>query len=362
MKAAILRERSRPLVIEDITIAKPMGQEVLVRVTAVGLCHSDQHVIDGHSPLPLPMVLGHEVAGIVEQVGDRVHRVKPGDHVIVCLTFHCGHCDQCESGHGNRCMTPEAKRGEGETPRLLAGDEALGQFANIGGFAEQVLVHESGCVAIRRDIPFEKACLIGCGVTTGVGAVVRSAKVQPGETVAVIGCGGVGLSAINGALIAGAGRIIAIDRLPMKLELAKQFGATDVVDASQGGVVEQVMEITRGRGVDHAIECIGRKDTIEDGIMMLDKGGTATIVGVNAPDTRIELSPLIMMVTERRVQGSMMGGVRTMIDIPRYADLYMQGRLNLDAMISQRLTLPQINEGFDAMLKGEVARSVILFD
>jgi S-(hydroxymethyl)glutathione dehydrogenase/alcohol dehydrogenase len=362
MKAAVLRERSAPLVIEDLTIAKPRGQEVLVRVTAVGLCHSDQHVIDGGAPLPLPMVLGHEVAGVVEQVGNDVHRLKPGDHVVVCLTFHCGHCDQCESGHSNRCMPPEARRGADETPRLLAGSEAIGQFVDIGGFAEQVLVHQSGCVAIRRDIPFDRAALIGCGVTTGVGAAVRSARVRPGETVAVIGCGGVGLSAINGAAIAGASRIIAIDRVPLKLEMARRFGATDVVDASAGGVVAQVKEITGGRGVDHAIECVGRQDTIEDGCKMLGKGGTATIVGVTSRDTKIELSPLLMMLGEKRVQGSYMGGVRTLIDIPRYADLYMRGRLNLDELVSQRLTLSQINQGFADMLKGEVARSVIVFD
>ncbi|MBV1691265.1 Zn-dependent alcohol dehydrogenase [Novosphingobium sp. G106] len=363
MKAAVLRERSAPLVIEDLTIAKPKGREVLVRVTAVGLCHSDMHVIDGGAPLPLPIVLGHEVAGVVEQVGADVHRLKAGDHVVVCLAFHCGHCEQCESGHSNRCLPPEAMRGESEEPRLRdAAGAAIGQFTNIGGFAEQVLVHESGCVAIRRDIPFDRAALIGCGVTTGVGAAVRSARVRPGETVAIIGCGGVGLSAINGAAIAGAGRIIAIDRLPLKLEMARRFGATDVVDASAGSVVEQVKEITGGRGVDHAIECVGRQVTIEDGFRMLGKGGTATIVGVTSRQTTIELSPLLMMLGEKRVQGSYMGGVRTLIDIPRYADLYMQGRLNLDELVSQRLTLAQINQGFADMLKGEVARSVVVFD
>jgi S-(hydroxymethyl)glutathione dehydrogenase/alcohol dehydrogenase len=363
MKAAVLRERNQPMGIEDLAIAKPRGAEVLVRVKAVGLCHSDQHVIDGHAALPLPMVLGHEVAGVVEQVGEGVSRLRVGDHVVVCLAFHCGHCDQCESGHGNRCRKPGAARAADEAPRLLAGGtEAIGQFCEIGGFAEQVLVHESGCVAVRPDIPFDKAALIGCGVTTGVGAAVRSAQVRPGQVVAVIGCGGVGLSAINGAALSGAGRIIAIDVLPNKLEMARLFGATDVIDASQGDVAAQVKELTKGRGVDHAIECIGRKETIEQGCAMLGRGGTATIVGLASPATRIELSPLLMMLQERRVQGCFMGGVRTMIDIPRYADLYMQGKLNLDALVSRHLTLPQIDEGFAAMLNGEVARSVVLFD
>jgi S-(hydroxymethyl)glutathione dehydrogenase/alcohol dehydrogenase len=361
MKAAVLRENARAMEIEDILISKPKEQEVLIRVVASGLCHSDLHIIDGQIPFALPAVLGHEVAGIVEQVGDNVKRVKPGDHVIVCLTFHCGHCEQCESGHTNRCAPAEAKRTAEEESRLIAGSTGLNQFCNIAGFAEQVLVHESGCVAVRRDLPFDVAAVIGCGVTTGVGAAMHSANVQPGETVAIIGCGGVGLSAINGAAIAGAGRIIAIDRVPSKLEKAKIFGATDGIDASLGRVVEQVMELTGGKGVDHAIECIGRKDTIEDGINMLGKGGVTTLVGVTGTGVKVELSPLVMIGGERRVQGSMMGGVRTVIDIPRYADFYMQGRLKLDELISQRLTLSQVNKGFEDMKKGEVARSVIIF-
>jgi S-(hydroxymethyl)glutathione dehydrogenase/alcohol dehydrogenase len=362
MKAAVLRDRARPMGIEDVAIAKPKGREVLVRVVAAGLCHSDLHVITGDTPQPLPIVLGHEIAGVVEQVGGEVRRTQPGDHVVVCLAFHCGHCEQCESGHGNRCLTAEAKRGPGEEPRLTKGAESLHQFANIGGFAEQILVHESGCVAIRKDMPLDRACLIGCGVTTGVGAALRTADVRAGQTVAVIGCGGVGLSAINGAAIAAAGRIIAIDRLPAKLDMARHLGATDVLDASEGVVVERVMQLTAGRGVDHAIECIGRQDTIEDSFRMLSKGGVATVVGVAAPSTKIELSPLMMMIGERRIQGCMMGGVRTLIDIPRYVELYAQGRLKLDDLISQRLTLSQINDGFEDLRKAQIARSVILFD
>ncbi|MFC3172679.1 Zn-dependent alcohol dehydrogenase [Novosphingobium bradum] len=362
MKAAVLRELGGALGIEDLAIASPRADEVLVRVTAVGLCHSDLHAMQGVPPLPLPMVPGHEVAGVVEQVGENVRRVKPGDSVVVLLTFHCGHCDQCESGHSNRCFPPEARRAATEPHRLCKGAEPIAQFANIGGFAEQVLVHESGCVAITPDIAPDKACLIGCGVTTGMGAAIRSAAVRPGQSVAVIGCGGVGLSAINGAAIAGAGRIVAIDVLPAKLAMAREFGATDTIDASAGGVVEQVLELTRGRGVDHAIECIGRKDTIEAGCAMLGKGGMATIVGVTPPEMRIELSPLHLMLGERRVQGSFMGGVRTMVDIPRYAELYLQGRLHLDQLVSQRLTLDQVNQGFAAMKQGGLARSVIVFD
>ncbi len=350
-----------PMGIEDVSISKPGPREVLVRLAAVGVCHSDLHIITGDLPHPLPAVLGHEAAGIVEQVGSDVRAVKPGDHVIVCLTFHCGHCEQCEGGNSYRCMPDEAVRGPHEAPRLSIGTTPVAQFMNMGAFAEQMLVHESGCVPITRDMPFDRACLIGCGVSTGFGAVARTAGVRPGETVAVIGCGGVGLAAINAAAVAGGSRIIAIDRLASKLEMARSFGATDTVDASTGGVVEQVMALTRGRGVDHAIEAIGLKSTIEDAFNSLCKGGTATVAGAARPDTLIEL-PALSLLREKKLQGSMMGGVRTSIDIPRYVDMYMVGKLKLDELISCRRPLSEINEAFEDMRKGAVARSVIVFD
>ena len=252
-------------------------------------------------------------------------------------------------------------RGADEPPRLFKGDERLEPFMKMGAFAEQILVHESGCVPMRQDMPFDRACLIGCGVTTGLGAAMRAAAIRPGETVAVIGCGGVGLSAIAGAAIAGAGRIFAIDRLPSKLELARGFGATDVVDGSQGSVVAQVMEMTKGRGVDHVIEAIGLKQTIEDGFNMLAKGGLETIVGAARFDLKIEL-PALAFLREKRVQGSNLGGVRNAIDIPRYIDMYMNGKLKLDEMISRRRPLSEVNEAFDDMQTGALARSVIVFD
>ena len=361
MKAAVLRDLARPMEIEDVDIAKPGPREVLLRVAAVGLCHSDLHILEGDLQFPLPAILGHEAAGIVEQVGSDVKTVRPGDHIIVSLTFNCGHCEQCHGGHSNRCLTPEAMRGPDEPPRLHRGGERIGQFMNTGSFAEMMLVHESGCVPIRRDMPFDRACLIACGVSTGFGAATRTACVRAGESVVVIGCGGVGLAAINGARVAGAGQIIAVDRLPVKLEMARAFGATDVVNASAGDVVEQVMGLTRGRGVDHALEAIGRKETIEASFAVLAKGGTATVVGVTRPDVKIEL-PAITFMREKRIQGSMMGGVRLAVDIPHYVDLYLQGRLKLDELISQRLTLDEVNKGFEDMRRGDVARSVIIFD
>ena len=361
MKAAVFREMGIAMAIEDIAIAKPIGREVLVRMKAVGVCHSDLHIMTGDLPHPLPAVLGHEAAGIVEQVGPEVHTVKPGDHVVVCLTFHCGHCEQCDGGNTHRCSTPEAMRGADEPPRLHRGDESFTPFMAMGAFAEQILVHESGCVVMRRDMPFDRACLIGCGVTTGLGAVMRAAAVRPGETVAVIGCGGVGLSAIHGAELSGAGQIIAIDRLASKLELAREFGATATVDGTDGSTVEQVMHLTNGRGVDHVIEAIGLPQTIADGFAMLAKGGLETIVGAARFDAKVTL-PALAFLSEKRVQGSMMGGVRNAIDIPRYIDFYVNGRLKLDRMISRRRPLGEINEAFDDMKTGVLARSVIVFD
>lgn len=361
MKAAIFREIGRPMSIEDISIDKPIGREVLVRLHAVGVCHSDLHVMNGDLPHPLPAVLGHEAAGIVEQVGPEVHTVKPGDHVVVCLTFHCGHCEQCHGGNSHRCASPEATRADGQPPRLYNAQESIASFMSMGAFAEQILVHDSGCVVMRPDMPFDRACLISCGVTTGLGAVMRTANVRPGETVAVIGCGGVGLAAINGAQLAGAGRIIAIDQIPAKLELARTFGATDTVCSTQTSPVEQLVELTDGRGVDHVIEAIGLKQTIEDGFAMLAKGGLETIVGAARFDATVQL-PALAFLREKRVQGSMMGGVRNSIDIPRYIDMYMDGRLKLDPMISRRRPLAEINEAFDDMKTGALARSVITFD
>lgn len=360
MKAAVFREMGQRMEIEDVSVSKPIGREVLVKLEAVGVCHSDLHILTGDLPHPLPAILGHEAAGIVEQVGPEVHNVKPGDHVVVCLTFHCGHCEQCGGGNAHRCTTTEAMRSEDQPPRLFRDAERFAPFMNMGAFAEQILVHESGCVPMRRDMPFDRACLIGCGVTTGLGAAIRTAAIRPGETVAVIGCGGVGLSAINGAKMAGAGQIIAIDRIAAKLDMARNYGATDVVDGTEGNVVEQVMALTNGRGVDHTLECIGLKQTIEEGFTMLAKGGMETVVGAARFDMKVEI-PALAFLREKKIQGSMMGGVRNTIDIPRYIDLYMDGRLKLDDMISRRRPLSEINEAFDDMHTGALARSVITF-
>ena len=360
MKAAILREVGKPLSIEDIQISKPGPHEVLIRTVAAGVCHSDVHFVDGSYPYPLPAVLGHESAGVVEQVGSEVRTVKPGDHVITCLSAFCGHCDQCLTGHLSLCASTEMQRGPDDQPRLTQASGLLNQYLNLSSFAEQMLIHEHACVAIRRDMPLDRAALIGCAVTTGIGAIIHTARVQPGETVAIIGCGGVGLAAVSGAAIAGAGRIIAIDRQPSKLALARHFGATDVIDASSGDVAQQVIELTGG-GVHHAIEAIGLKVTAEQAFAMLRRGGTATIIGMIPIGTMLEFHGADFLA-EKKIQGSLMGSNRFPVDMPRFVDFYMGGRLDLDAMISRRIKLEQIDDAFSELRCGELARSIVMFE
>jgi S-(hydroxymethyl)glutathione dehydrogenase/alcohol dehydrogenase len=360
MKAAVLREVGKPLQIEDVQINKPGPREVLVRTMAAGVCHSDLHFVEGSYPHPLPAVLGHESAGIVEQVGSEVRTVKPGDHVITCLSAFCGHCESCLTGHMSLCVSPETKRGKDEEPRLMQNGVGLPQFLNLSSFAEQMLIHEHACVAIRPDMPFDRAALIGCSVTTGVGAVIHTSNVRPGETVAVIGCGGVGLSAVNGAAIAGAGRIIAIDMVPGKENLAKAFGATDFICAADGDAVKTVIEMTKG-GVHHSFEAIGLAKTAEQAFAMLRRGGTANVIGMIPVGQTISLMGAAFL-GEKRIQGSMMGSNRFPVDMPRLVDFYMSGRLKLDDMVSRRLKLEQVNDAFEEMKRGEIARSVIVFD
>ena len=360
MKAAVFREVNVPMEIEEVTVSKPGPREVLIRTQAAGICHSDMHFFNGSYPGKLPMVLGHESAGIVEQVGSDVHYVKPGDHVITCLSVFCGHCEKCLTGHLSLCREPETNRGAEDEPRLSQAQQPLTQFAELGSFAEMMLVHEHALVKMREDMPMDRAALIGCGVTTGVGAVIHTAAVEPGATVAVIGCGGVGLSTINGAALAGASRIIAVDRVASKLELARKFGATDVVDASDGDAVAKVIEMTSG-GVHYSFEAIGLKVTAEQAFQMLRVGGTATVVGMIPPGQMVSVHGVDFLF-EKKIQGSMMGSNRFRVDMPRFVDFYLQGKLHLDELVSNRIGLEDINEGMAALNTGEIARSVIMFD
>src|SRR3954454_20093111 len=359
MKAAVLRTIPGNLEVEDIQIDKPGPHEVLLRTAAAGVCHSDLHFAEGKYVYPTPCVLGHESAGVVEAVGDQVTYVQPGDHVITCLSVFCGHCENCLSGRPSICESNEIQRAPDTPQRLSKDGENVWQFLNMSSFAEQMLVHEHGVVKVTKDMPLDKAALIGCGVTTGLGAVFRTARVEPGQTVAVIGCGGIRLNCIQGAAIGGAGRIIAVDRIETKLKLAESFGATDLVDGSTGDPVQQVKELTGG-GVEHAFEAIGLKVTAEQSFAMLRKGGTATIIGMIPEGERIEL-PGSEFLDEKKIQGSNMGSNRFRVDMPRYVDLYLSGRLKLDELVSARIDLADINDAFDTMRSGEIARSVVLF-
>ena len=360
MKAAVLREVNKPLQIEDIQHGDPGPREVLIRTAATGVCHSDLHFQDGSYPYPLPVVLGHESAGVVEAVGSMVSYVQPGDHVITCLSAFCGHCEQCLTGHMSLCTEPELQRHADDPPRLAKNGANVTQFLNLSSFAEYMLVHEHTIAKIRKDMPLDRAALIGCSVTTGVGAVIHTAGVEPGSTVAVIGCGGIGLSAINGAAIAGAGRIIAIDRVPAKLDLAVTFGATDVVDAVDVDPVGTVRELTGG-GVHYAFEAIGLAKTAQQAFKMVRRGGTATVIGMIPVGTMVEIHGPELL-GEKKLQGSNMGSNRFRVDMPRFVDFYLRGKLQLDALISDRIKLEQVNDALEQLKTGEVARNVIIFD
>jgi S-(hydroxymethyl)glutathione dehydrogenase/alcohol dehydrogenase len=361
MKAAVLNTCPGDLEIEDVQIDKPGPREVLIKTAAAGLCHSDLHFLEAKYPAQVPVVLGHESAGVVEAVGDQVTYVQPGDHVITCLSVFCGHCEDCLTGHMSLCPNPETRRLPGEAPRLSReGGGVMNQFLNLSSFAEQMLVHEHAIVKINPEMPLAQAALLGCGATTGLGAVMNTAKVEPGATVAVIGCGGIGLNAIQGAYLSGASRVIAVDMLDSKLELAKVFGATDTVNASDGTAVQQVLELTGG-GVHYSFEAIGLKVAPAQAFAMLRRGGTATVIGMIPIGQSVEL-PGFAFLGEKKIQGSAMGSNRFRVDMPRYVELYMQGRLKLDELVSARLPLEKINDGFATMKTGEVARSVIEFD
>lgn len=359
-RAAVLFAPGEELVIEEIGLRAPAPREVVVRTAATGLCHSDLHIVDGTLPHPMPAVLGHESSGVIEAVGAAVTYVRPGDRVVTCPSVFCGACPNCLAGRTQICTDVTVKPPPGASDRLTWGrPEKLHQMANLGSFAERLLVHENAVVKIPDAMPLDRAALLGCGVLTGFGAAVNSARVSVGDAVAVIGCGGVGLAAVVGCVTAGAARVFAVDTNAAKLELARSLGATDLIDATKDDPVAAIMDATGG-GVPHAIECIGTKRTAEQAFGMLAIGGVATIVGLVAGGATIEIHGG-QLLRERRLQGSLMGSGSFRTDIPRLVDLYLGGRLPLDLWLSQTIALEQINEGFAAMQAGAVVRSVIDF-
>lgn len=362
MKAAVLIEPGKPLEIEQLQTDKPGAHEVLIRTHACGLCHSDLHFIDGAYPHALPCVPGHEAAGVVEAVGSEVRTVKPGDHVVTCLSAFCGHCEFCVTGRMALCLGGDTRRASSAPPRLSrsGSGEAVHQMLNLSAFAEQMLVHEHACVAIDRDMPLDKAAVIGCAVTTGAGAVFNACCVTPGETVAVVGCGGVGLATINAAKIAGAGKVIAIDPMPGKRALAEKLGATHSFDALADGAAGEIIELTKG-GVDHAIEAVGRQESADMAVKLLRRGGTATVLGMMPLASKVGLGAMDLL-GGKKLQGALMGMNHFPVDLPRLVDFYMRGLLDLDTIIAETIPLEEVNAGFDKMRAGHSARSVIVFD
>jgi S-(hydroxymethyl)glutathione dehydrogenase / alcohol dehydrogenase len=327
-----------------------------VRVAYAGVCHSDLHFIDGIYPGRYPMVLGHEVSGVVEAVGPGVTSAEPGDRVIMAFIQPCGHCKYCDSGRQHLCATRTSTR-PADQPALRRGDEPVTQMANTGGFAQYSITQATGLIPVPDDVGLDIAALIGCSVTTGYGAVVRAGQVEQGSTVAVLGCGGVGLNIIQTARLAGAARIIAVDVAEHKLQTARHFGATDLVNAGEGDPVEAVRELTGG-GVEFAFEAIGLKATAEQAHQMLERGGTAVIVGMVPPGQNLEISGMIWR-EEKTLKGAAYGSARFHVDMPRIFQLYQQGRLDLDSLVTKSWPLEGINEAFDLLRRGEVTRQVL---
>ena len=362
MKAAVLKEYGQNLSIEDVTLADPGHHEVRVEVAATGLCHTDLHFMEGHLPVTVPAVLGHETAGIVRAVGAGVSYLKPGDHVIGCLSAFCGCCEMCLSGRPSICEGGDSLlRDNDEPPRLSNGHGPVSQFMNLSGFAEEILVHEHALTKVDSAMPLDRAALIGCGVMTGWGAVTRTADMRAGESVVVIGCGAVGLSAIQAARLAGAVQIFAVDPNEERLAMAASFGATRTIDPSAGDPREVVMEATEGRGVNVAFDAVGNPKLVEQAFLMTRKGGKTVMIGLMGLDERVSL-PFGHFIAERQVMGCDMGSNQFRTDMPRLARLYLDGRLNLDDMLTGRLPLSRINDGFAAMKRGEGIRTIIDFD
>ena len=361
MRAAVFRGVGTPLTVEDVQTDSPGPHEVLIQTGATGVCRSDLHYVNGSRNIDTPAVLGHEASGTVEVIGSRVSYVRPGDKVITCLSVFCGRCEMCVTGRPALCSRAGVERDTSEPSRLYQGGSRLTQLLNISSFAEQMLVHENSVIKVDDDLPFEQLALIGCGVTTGIGAVINTAQVEVGSSVAVVGCGGVGLNCVQGAVLAGASQVIAIDQVDVKLAMAREFGATDVLDSSSvENIVETVRDLTGG-GVDYSFEAIGSKTTAELAFTILAPAGTATLIGLFPEDTRLGLEAELFL-SERKIQGCSMGSNRFRLDMPRYIELYRQGRLKLDELVSRRLKLDQLDNAFDEMRRAQIARSVVVFD
>jgi len=360
MKAAVCREFGKPLSIEDVDVDPPRTGEVMVRTKACAICHSDVHCVRGDWTYDLPLVAGHEAAGVVTSVGDGVRDLQVGDRVLATLMRSCGNCYQCRRGKSNLCETKFALDRE---TRLKSPDGTpIFQAIKTGAFAEYVVVDQSQLVRLPESLSFDVACLLACGVITGVGAVVNTARVEAGSTVAVIGGGGVGLNVIQGAVLSGASEIIAVDLKEEKLAVCRDFGATRTIDGSQFDPLKKVMEITGGLGLDYAFVAVGSSKAATQASLMLRPGGTAVIVGMPANDDVNVTFNAHGLSMDRTIRGSLMGSTRLATDVPRLINLYLNGRLKLDELISNRFPLEEINTALDMTARGEATRNVIMFE
>jgi Zn-dependent alcohol dehydrogenase len=352
LKAAVFHEVGAPVSVEDVEVRAPAEGEVRIAIQAAGLCHSDVSAINGTYPTPRPTVLGHEGAGFVEAVGPGVSALKEGDPVIVSTLAHCGHCPECDVGHPTLCWNAPRPA----TPFTVRGKPAF-NFANSSTFAELTVVRASSAIRIPREMPMAQAALIGCGIITGVGAVLNRARVEAGRTMAVFGAGGIGLNIVQGGILAGARRIIAVDLVPSKLQWARRFGATDIVDAREGDPVQAIVDLTGGRGADYTFEAVGRLDAIAQAFRALAPGGTLTIVGVPKLDARADFLVNALRV-DRAILGCRYGTARPQHDFPMLAELYLGGRLKIDELITRHYPLDDVNRAIEDLEKGELARGV----
>ncbi len=354
--------QSRPLRIEELDLAPPGRDEVLVRVRAAGLCHSDLSVIDGNRPRPVPMVLGHEAAGEVVETGEGVDDLKPGDRVVMVFVPSCGHCAPCAEGRPALCEPGNAANGRGEMlgggRRLSVEGQPVHHHIGVSAFAEHAVISRRSLVKIEADIPHEIAALFGCAVLTGVGAAVNTARIKAGETVAVVGLGGVGLSALLGAIACGASRVIAVDLAQDKLDLALALGATDAFKADTQDAVEAIRQATKG-GVDHGLEMAGSVRALDLAYQITRRGGTTTTAGLANPAHTLSLSPVRLVAEERTLKGSYVGSCVPSRDIPRFIELYQRGRLAVDKLWTSSSSLDEINEGFDALHEGRTIRHIV---
>lgn len=370
IKAAVLERsdaqppyaQSQPLVVQELDLAPPGRDEVLVKLVAAGVCHSDLSVIDGTRPRPVPMVLGHEAAGIVEQVGEGVTDIAPGDHVMCVFVPSCGHCEPCSTGRPALCEPGALHNGAGDllggARRLSRGDEAVAHHLGVSAFAEKAVVSRRSLVPVDKDIPLHIAALFSCAVLTGVGAVMNTAKVEPGSSVAVIGLGGVGLSSVLGALAAGAGKVIAIDMQQDKIDLAMELGATHGIVATDPDAVAKIRDITGG-GVDYAIELAGAVPALELAYNVTRRGGTTVSAGLPHPDAKLALPALSLIAEERTLKGSYLGSCVPTRDLPRMIEMYRRGVLPVEKLLTHRMKLDDINLAMDQLREGSAIRQVI---